>query len=100
MKKLLIFIIFLCINFNAKSQNTIDSISQKIIEIIEKSYLRNKKFFEASGDTLLQKIAIKNAIVDDSVYYIFGVKKIKDNLIFISITEMNRKKSSESYIFQ
>lgn len=100
MKRLLIFIFSFCCVFSINSQSKIDSLNEKIIEILEKNYMNNKKFFEISGDTLLQTIAIKNAIVSNENFYIFGVKKVKDIFIFISITEMNRKKSNGSYIFQ
>jgi hypothetical protein len=100
MRKLFIFIIFICANLSAKSQNTLDSINTKVIEILENKYLKHKKFFEIAEDTMSQTIAIKNAVVNDDFFYVFSIKKVKNHFIFISITEMNKKKNNGSYVFQ
>ncbi len=101
MRKLFIFVIFLCANLSAKSQsNSVDSITTQVIKYIEAS--TQKKFFSYPNDnldTLKTSVIFFNAI-DTNTAYIFSVKKIKEIIVFISINERKNKKNNESYIFE
>lgn len=101
MKKLLIFIIFLCINLNAKSQsNSIDSITTQVIKYIEAS--TQKKFFSYPKDSLdtLETSMIFFNEIDSNLAYILSVKKVNGILIFVSINERKNKKNNGSYLYQ
>ena len=101
MRKLFIFVIFLCANLSAKSQsNSVDSITTQVIKYIEAS--TQKKFFrypKDSLDTLKTSMIFSNPI-DTNFFYIFSVKKVNEIFVLISINKRNNKKNNEIYIFE